>query len=109
MSPGVADGSRSVPSATTRMSASKVPASVTTRVGRPGKRVETYRFLRSIRQKVKRAPNWTWRGVLIVLVMVPKLAGLRVCPAANALFAELTLGTLGLPNCALLKGLWAET
>src|SRR5579859_3452492 len=62
-------------------------------------------------QNVNRAPNWNWRGVLIVFVIVPKPLGLAGtgCPALMAfciaLFTELMLGTLGAPNCGLFNRL----
>ena len=48
-------------------------------------------------QKVNRAPNWNWRGVLSVFVICPKFAELGgVDPFTNVM-----LGMFGYPNCAL--------
>ena len=53
-----------------------------------GKRLEITRPLWPIRQKLNRAPNWNWRGVLTVAVI-----GAKGDP-------ESKLGTSGIPNCA---------
>jgi hypothetical protein len=49
---------------------------------------------RARNQKVKRDPNWNWRGVFTVFVINPKGSPWDTAPTM--------LGTLGAPSCAVL-------
>jgi hypothetical protein len=59
-------------------------------------------------QKVNLAPNWNWRGVLMVFMIVPKLAGLdgigspEAIACCIALYTSALLGTVGYPYCGVL-------